>query len=122
MREVIATYWKAATDPSGAVAPAPASVPVPFPADRQQRKSDAPMKFGLLYGAQLPRPWTEDSEYRLFHDMLAEIELADRLGFDDARCPEHHFLEEYSHMSGPEVFLGAVSQRTSRIRIGTPSP
>ncbi|MCQ8835164.1 LLM class flavin-dependent oxidoreductase [Streptomyces malaysiensis] len=76
------------------------------------------MKFGLLYGAQLPRPWTQDSEHRLFNEMLDEIELADRLGFDHVWCPEHHFLEEYSHMSAPEAFLGAVSQRTSRIRIG----
>src|SRR5436190_11834292 len=31
---------------------------------------------------------------------------------------EHHFLEEYSHSSAPEVFLAAASQRTSRIRLG----
>ena len=30
---------------------------------------------------------------------------------------EHHFLEEYSHSSAPEVFYGAVSQRTKNIRI-----
>jgi alkanesulfonate monooxygenase SsuD/methylene tetrahydromethanopterin reductase-like flavin-dependent oxidoreductase (luciferase family) len=30
---------------------------------------------------------------------------------------EHHFLEEYSHSSAPEVFFGAVSQRTKNIRI-----
>ncbi|WP_111400455.1 LLM class flavin-dependent oxidoreductase [Humitalea rosea] len=31
---------------------------------------------------------------------------------------EHHFLEEYSHSSAPEVFLAACSQRTKRIRLG----
>jgi alkanesulfonate monooxygenase SsuD/methylene tetrahydromethanopterin reductase-like flavin-dependent oxidoreductase (luciferase family) len=31
---------------------------------------------------------------------------------------EHHFLEEYSHSSAPEVFLAAASQRTKRIRLG----
>ena len=31
---------------------------------------------------------------------------------------EHHFLEEYSHSSAPEVFLAVCSQRTSRIRLG----
>ncbi len=31
---------------------------------------------------------------------------------------EHHFLEEYSHSSAPEVFLAAASQRTRRIRLG----
>ena len=31
---------------------------------------------------------------------------------------KHHFLEEYSHSSAPEVFLAAASQRTRRIRLG----
>ena len=31
---------------------------------------------------------------------------------------EHHFLEEYSHSSAPEVFLAACSQRTENIRLG----
>ncbi len=31
---------------------------------------------------------------------------------------EHHFLEEYSHSSAPEVFLAAASQHTKRIRLG----
>ena len=47
-----------------------------------------------------------------------QIELADRLGYDYAWEVEHHFLEEYSHSSAPEVFLGAASQRTKRIRLG----
>jgi alkanesulfonate monooxygenase SsuD/methylene tetrahydromethanopterin reductase-like flavin-dependent oxidoreductase (luciferase family) len=76
------------------------------------------MKFGIFYELQLPRPWTERSEYQLLQDALAQIELADRLGFDYAWCVEHHFLEEYSHCSAPEVFLGAASQRTKRIRLG----
>ncbi len=31
---------------------------------------------------------------------------------------KHHFLEEYSHSSAPEVFLAACSQRTKNIRLG----
>src|SRR2546429_6822952 len=76
------------------------------------------MKFGIFYELQLPRPWKERSEYQLLQDALAQIELADQLGFDYAWCVEHHFLEEYSHCSAPEVFLGAASQRTRRIRLG----
>ena len=49
---------------------------------------------------------------------LAQIELADQLGYDYAWEVEHHFLEEYSHSSAPEVFLGAASQRTKNIRLG----
>jgi len=76
------------------------------------------MRLGLLYSLQLPRPWDQGAESRLYHEVLDQIELADRLGFDNVWCPEHHFLEEYSHLSAPEVFLGAVSQRTENIRIG----
>ncbi|HET9611184.1 MAG TPA: LLM class flavin-dependent oxidoreductase [Acidimicrobiales bacterium] len=76
------------------------------------------MKFGIFYEHQLPRPWGEDDEHKLYKDALDQIELADRLGYDYAWEVEHHFLEEYSHSSAPEVFLGAASQRTSRIRIG----
>ena len=76
------------------------------------------MKFGIFYEHQLPRPWTEGSELKLFQDALQQIEVADRLGFDYAWEVEHHFLEEYSHSAAPEVFLAAASQRTKRIRLG----
>ena len=76
------------------------------------------MKFGIFYEHQLPRPWTRSSEYDLLQQSLIEVELADRLGYDYVWEVEHHFLEEYSHSSAPEVFLGAASQRTRRIRLG----
>src|SRR5262245_43481838 len=76
------------------------------------------MKFGIFYEHQLPRPWIEGSELQLFQDALAQVELADRLCIDYAWEVEHHFLEEYSHSSAPEVFLAAASQRTKRIRLG----
>jgi alkanesulfonate monooxygenase SsuD/methylene tetrahydromethanopterin reductase-like flavin-dependent oxidoreductase (luciferase family) len=85
------------------------------------------VKFGVFYEHQLPRPWTEDSEYQLIQDALDQIEYADSLGIDYAWEVEHHFLEEYSHSSAPEVFLAAASQRTENIRLGhgivqTPPP
>jgi alkanesulfonate monooxygenase SsuD/methylene tetrahydromethanopterin reductase-like flavin-dependent oxidoreductase (luciferase family) len=76
------------------------------------------MKFGIFYEHQLPRPWQADSEYRLIQNSLTQIELADKLGYDYAWEVEHHFLEEYSHSSSPEVFLAAASQRTKNIRLG----
>src|SRR5678816_1840541 len=76
------------------------------------------MKFGLFYEHPLPRPWAEDSEYELIQNALEQVELADRLGIDHVWEVEHHFLEEYSHSSAPEVFLAAASQRTTRIRLG----
>src|SRR6266481_1686452 len=78
----------------------------------------APMKFGIFYEHQLPRPWNDGAEHRLFQEALDQVELADKLGIDYAWEVEHHFLEEYSHSSAPEIFLAACSQRTKRIRLG----
>src|SRR6201992_2161912 len=76
------------------------------------------MKFGVFYEHQLPRPWNENSEYELFQNSLTQGALADKLGYDYMWEVEHHFLEESSHSSAPEVFLAAASQRTKRIRLG----
>ena len=76
------------------------------------------MRFGIFYEHQLPRPWKDGDELKLFQDALDQVELADRLGIDNAWEVEHHFLEEYSHSSAPEVFLAACSQRTKNIRLG----
>ena len=76
------------------------------------------MKFGIFYELQLPRPWTEDGEHKLYRDALTQVELADRVGYDYAWMVEHHFLEEYSHCPSPESFLAAASQRTKSIRLG----
>src|SRR3954447_1426892 len=76
------------------------------------------MRFGLFYEHQMPRPWEDGAQEKLLSDALDQIELADRLGIDYVWEVEHHFLEEYSHSSAPEVFLGAASQRTKRIRLG----
>ena len=76
------------------------------------------MKFGTFYEHQLPRPWKEGDELRLFQEALDQVELADKLGLDYVWEVEHHFLEEYSHSSAPEVFLAACSQRTKNIRLG----
>lgn len=81
------------------------------------------MKFGLFYELQLPKPadrdqWGPDDEQRIYHEMLEQVALADSLGFDYVFEVEHHFLEEYSHSSSPELMMAALSQRTRNIRLG----
>lgn len=81
------------------------------------------MKFGLFYELQLPKPadkdqWNPDDEQRIYNEMLDQVELADSLGFDYVFEVEHHFLEEYSHSSAPELMMAALSQRTKNIRLG----
>ena len=76
------------------------------------------MKFGIELGFQLPRPWSQESEVELYESRLEIAQLADQLGFDSLWVEEHHFLEEYCHLSSPEVFLAACTQRTKQIRLG----
>ena len=81
------------------------------------------MKFGVFYQLQALRPvdkeqWDPDAELRTFQEALEQIEFADSLGFEYVFETEHHFLEEYSHSSAPEVFLAAASQRTKKMRLG----
>src|SRR5437879_6952575 len=81
------------------------------------------MKFGLFYEHQLPKPadkdeWDPDQEHRALKNALDQVELADKLGFDYVFEVEHHFLEEYSHSSAPEMMMAALSQRTKNIRLG----
>jgi alkanesulfonate monooxygenase SsuD/methylene tetrahydromethanopterin reductase-like flavin-dependent oxidoreductase (luciferase family) len=76
------------------------------------------MKAGLIYEIESIKPHRADHEYRVFWDTMAQIELADRLGFDSVWTVEHHFLNEFSYCSAPEVFLACVSQRTKKIRVG----
>src|SRR3990172_9067325 len=81
------------------------------------------MKFGIFCQLNVPRPldkdqWGDDDEHKVFQEVLEQVEFADKLGFDYVFETEHHFLEEYSCSSAPEVFLAAVSQRTKNIRLG----
>ncbi|MFP6638745.1 MAG: LLM class flavin-dependent oxidoreductase [Myxococcota bacterium] len=76
------------------------------------------MKFALFAEIPVARPWTRESEHQAFQNVLEQAIAADRLGFHAFWTVEHHFLEEFSHCSNPEVLYGAVAARTENIRIG----
>jgi alkanesulfonate monooxygenase SsuD/methylene tetrahydromethanopterin reductase-like flavin-dependent oxidoreductase (luciferase family) len=76
------------------------------------------MKFGVFVELSVPRPWHQESERTVFLNAIEQVKLADELGFDQVWAVEHHFLEEYSHCSSPEIFLTAVAVQTKRIRVG----
>ncbi|HXK23680.1 MAG TPA: LLM class flavin-dependent oxidoreductase [Myxococcota bacterium] len=85
------------------------------------------MKFALFYEIPVPRPWSRTSELEAYRNTLEQAILADKVGFHAFWTVEHHFLEEFSHCSNPEVLYGAVAASTKRIRIGygvrlTPKP
>jgi len=76
------------------------------------------MKFGIFYEHSVLKPWDDRSEFRVLQQAVEQVVLADQLGFDQVWEVEHHFLEEYSHSSAPEVFLSYCAAKTTNIRFG----
>ena len=78
------------------------------------------MEFGVLIHGYMPfHPHDNTAE----HDWIErEIELiveADRCGFKYAWLTEHHFLEEYSHLSSNETLIPYLGALTERIHLGS---
>ena len=82
------------------------------------REPSAEMKFGIFFEISVPRPFTPEREKQVYDNCLEQVRVADELGFDYVWAVEHHFLEEYSHCSAPELFLTACAAQTKRIRVG----
>ena len=76
------------------------------------------MKFGLFYQIQVPKPWDEQSEAKRIWEALDQIAYAEEMGYDSVWFSEHHFRPVWSHNSAPDLTLAAVSQRTTKIRLG----
>jgi alkanesulfonate monooxygenase SsuD/methylene tetrahydromethanopterin reductase-like flavin-dependent oxidoreductase (luciferase family) len=76
------------------------------------------MKFALFYEIPVPRPWDAESELVAYRNTLEQAIAGDRFGWHAFWTVEHHFLQEYSHCSNPEVLYGAIAARTERIRLG----
>ena len=77
------------------------------------------MDFGIFYEIQVDSPLKHrEREYQAFHDVMAQVVRAEEVGFTNFWTVEHHFQVGFAHSSAPEVLYGAISQRTSKIRIG----
>jgi alkanesulfonate monooxygenase SsuD/methylene tetrahydromethanopterin reductase-like flavin-dependent oxidoreductase (luciferase family) len=74
------------------------------------------MRFGFFDQLPCAPEFTEAQRYR---DIIAQIELGDRLGYDTVWLGELHFSRTFSILSDPLMVLAAAAQRTSRIRLGT---
>ena len=83
------------------------------------------MEFGLFIQAHVPRSELDADPAGAEHArIMREVEMAeacDRAGFKYAWSVEHHFLEEYSHISASEIVLPWIAARTKRIHVGSRS-
>jgi len=76
------------------------------------------MELGIYtFGELTPDPQTgrQVTPHERMHDLLEEVELADRLGLDVFGVGEHH-RPDYV-ISAPAVVLGAAAARTQNIRL-----
>ncbi|MCC7369349.1 MAG: LLM class flavin-dependent oxidoreductase [Chloroflexi bacterium] len=72
------------------------------------------MQVGLMF---LFSEFSKLSQERVFREVLEEIQYAEELGFDSVWVPEHHFATP-GLLGNPIPLVAAVSQRTSRIKLG----
>jgi alkanesulfonate monooxygenase SsuD/methylene tetrahydromethanopterin reductase-like flavin-dependent oxidoreductase (luciferase family) len=81
------------------------------------------MEFGIFNGIALLPAYREQHGEAAEHDRtMDEVEFvvaADKAGFKYTWATEHHFLEDYSHLSANEAFLGFCAARTSNIHLGS---
>ncbi|MGK5556143.1 LLM class flavin-dependent oxidoreductase [Actinomadura kijaniata] len=61
---------------------------------------------------------SREVEQQAFRNVMDQVVLADRLGYDTAWFVEHHFTRGFSHSSAPDLVLAGISQRTERIHLG----
>ena len=76
------------------------------------------MKFGVMTQIQMPRPWTDLTERQAYWNAVEQAVAAEAAGFDYLWVTEQHFLIEIGHCPAPDMYLAAVSQRTTRLRLG----
>ncbi len=77
-----------------------------------------PVKFGHFF---LPTYFPEwDGDLGSYFRFLVDLAVAsEELGFDSVWANEHHFDAYGGLVPSPPVFLAAVAQRTSTVRLGT---
>ena len=78
------------------------------------------MEFGIFVQNYVPnfrRARQDDAEHAVIMEDLRIVEAADRAGFKYVLVPEHHFLDEYSHLSASDVVTGYLAHATERIHI-----
>ncbi len=91
------------------------------------RESGGPVvKLDLLYEFQPKiKPWSKphpygqrEAEQRTYDEAVAEIQHADRLGFNTVWCVEHHFRDGRSASPCSEAILGGLALSTEQIKLG----
>lgn len=71
-----------------------------------------------IFSVQDHHPSRSRTVAQLYREVIDQAVLADNLGYDTFFVAEHHF-HEYGAIPNPAIFLGALAQRTTRLRLGT---
>jgi alkanesulfonate monooxygenase SsuD/methylene tetrahydromethanopterin reductase-like flavin-dependent oxidoreductase (luciferase family) len=80
------------------------------------------VEFGIfiqMFTPQFRRDVDPDAEHHALINDLELVQAADRAGFKYVWVAEHHFLDEYSHLSANDVVLGYLAHATERIHLGS---
>ena len=78
------------------------------------------MEFGIFTNMYHPKHWRDGrvrNEHETLKNEIEYITIADRSGFKYSWSAEHHFLDEYSHLSDSESFMAYAMAKTADDRL-----
>jgi alkanesulfonate monooxygenase SsuD/methylene tetrahydromethanopterin reductase-like flavin-dependent oxidoreductase (luciferase family) len=80
------------------------------------------MEFSFLTQGYVPEYRRKDNPNAEHEVLIEDYDLclaADEAGFKYVWLSEHHFLDEYSHISANDAFLGSLARTTKRTHLGS---
>lgn len=80
------------------------------------------MEFGIFIQSFVPKSARVGNPLAEHQSIMNDVEIAkaaDRAGFKYVWASEHHFLDEYSHLSANDALLGYLAAATERIHVGS---
>ncbi len=80
------------------------------------------MEFGIfiqMFTPQFRREKDPGAEHHALENDLELVQAAEQAGFKYVWLTEHHFLDEYSHLSANDAVLGYLAHATDRIHLGS---
>ncbi len=80
------------------------------------------MEFGIFIQNYVPKmrlAEDPDAEHTVIMEDIDLVKAADEAGFKYVWVTEHHFLDEYSHLSANDAVCGYLAAATKRIHVGS---
>jgi alkanesulfonate monooxygenase SsuD/methylene tetrahydromethanopterin reductase-like flavin-dependent oxidoreductase (luciferase family) len=76
------------------------------------------LKLAIFSEIPVAKPRAPGAEQKAIQDTIEQAVFAEKMGFHSFWSPEHHFLDQMSHSTNPEIIYAAIAARTTTLRLG----